>query len=132
MQRIKHLVTEALVYLGAKILLFSLAISLLVAVSFLFTRDFNYRTYSDRLVWVGLFLFVLSLIVWLSVFMAGSQFGVTSFLTKPEEAKKYLKHQQEIRETVEKRYGTAIRIWLIGLVCIGLGALVQIVASKFV
>jgi hypothetical protein len=130
MDRIRRILSQSIEYLLKKILLFSLAISAVVGLSFIFTHGFSFNAYSDRLVWAGLFLFLLSGVVWLGVFTAGSQFGVPGMIKRPEEAKRYFSNQTAIRETVEKRYATAIQVWVIGLVCIGIGVLVQVIGSK--
>jgi hypothetical protein len=130
MDRIRKLLSLTINYLAKKVLIYCLGFSVLVGATFLFTKGFSFDTYSDRLVWAGLFLFLASGIVWLGVFTAGSQFGVPGSIRKPDDARKYFDHQAKIRDTIEKRYDAAIQIWVIGLGCIGIGALVQIMASR--
>ncbi len=130
MDRIRKFFYILISYIAKKILIYCLGFSVIAGVTFLFTKGFSFDAYSDRLVWLGLFLFMASGVVWLGVFTAGSQFGIPASIRKPEEARKYFTHQAEIRETIEKRYDAAIQIWVIGLGCIGIGALVQILASS--
>jgi hypothetical protein len=130
MDRIRKFFYLSVNYLAKKVLIYCLGFSVIVGGTFLFTKGFSFDAYSDRLVWAGLFLFMASGIIWLGVFTAGSQFGIPGSIKKPEEAKKYYEHQAEIHETIEKRYDAAIQIWIIGLGCIGIGALVQILASR--
>jgi uncharacterized membrane protein len=129
MEQIKQTLNRFFAYFGKKILIYSLGISIITGLSFLFTGGFSANAYSDRLVWVGLFLVLASGIVWFGVFVAGRQFGVGT-IKNTQDAKNYLANQAKIQETIESRYDAAVRIWIIGLVCIGLGALVQILAGS--
>jgi uncharacterized membrane protein len=130
MDRIRKVLLHFFEYLGKKVLIYSIGISVIVGITFLITHGFSFDAFSDRLVWVGLFLFLASGVVWLGVFTAGSQFGIPGLIKRPDEAQKYFHHQAEIHDAIEKRYDAAIQIWVIGLVCIGIGALVQVLASR--
>lgn len=130
MERIWILLRRAGAFILKKILLFVAGIAVLTAASFLITRNFSVNAYSDRLVWVGLFLFILAVVVWVGVFFAGVQYGVPTLIRKPEEAKRLITNRQKIQEVVERRYMAAIQIWVIGLLCIVLGAAVQILWGR--
>jgi hypothetical protein len=56
---------------------------------------------------------------------AGRSFGIPMTIRRPAEAKALLDHFVEYRNEVEKRYDVSIKIFLTGLGCIGLSALVQ-------
>lgn len=125
--RIKVFLLRVGGYIVKKVLVFCAGFTVLVGLTFLFTKNFSVVALSDRLVWCGLLLFLASGLVWLGVFVAGGQFGVSGRIRTPDEAKKFFAHQAEMRETIEKRYDAAIQIWVIGLGCIIIGALVQII-----
>jgi hypothetical protein len=129
MEHIKRSLNRFFAYFGKKILIYSLGISFVTGLSFVFTGGFSANAYSDRLVWAGLFLVMASGLIWFGVFVSGRQFGVGT-IRKPEDAKRYLANQAKIQETMEIRYDAAFRVWIIGLVCIGIGALVQIITSR--
>jgi len=126
MDSVKDFLSQAVEYIGKKILLFNLGIAIIVALSFIFTRDLNANNYSDRMVWAGIIFVTLGGLVVLGVAVVARDFGVPPLITKPEHAKKFIAHQHEIFERKEKRYNVAIQLFVIGLVCVALGALVQI------
>jgi hypothetical protein len=103
----------------------ALSFSLIVAVSFIFGGNFSFLAYSERLFWVGLGITFLAGVVGFSASFAGGKFGIPSVIRRPEEAKRFRTHFFEYRAEVEKRYDLAIQMFLIGLACIGVSALVQ-------
>jgi hypothetical protein len=108
------------------ILLVDLVFSLLVAISFVFTRNFSFLAYSERLFWVGLGITVLAAVVAFSATFAGSKFGVPVFIRRPEEARKFREHIGDVRKEAVKREDVSIQLFFIGLGCIAISALVQI------
>jgi hypothetical protein len=126
MDSVKDFLIQAVEYIGKRILIFNLGIAVIVALSFIFTRDLNANTYSDRMVWAGIIFVVLGGLVVLGVTVVARDFGIPPLITRPEHAKKFVTHQKEIFERKEKRYNVAIQLFVIGLVCVAIGALVQI------
>jgi len=130
MEWIRSFLEAAVRYLAIKILVYDLGICVVVGLSFIFTQDLNANSYSDRMVWAGIIGVLLGGIVLLGASSSGMQFGVPPLIKKPEEAKRLVAHENEIRMIKESRYDAAIQIWVIGLFSIGIGALVQILLSK--
>jgi hypothetical protein len=107
------------------VVLVVISFSLIVAVSFVFFGSFSFLTFSERLFWVGLGITLLAGVVGVSASFAGGKFGIPSTIRRPEEARRFRTHFVEYREEVEKRYDLAIQLFLIGVGCIGISALVQ-------
>lgn len=126
MERIFLLARRIVRLLAMKILVYVVGALILTAISFLFTKNFTVNAYSDRMVWVGLFLFLLSVVVWLGIFFAGRPYNVPALIKRPDEAKRYLVNREAIQVIIERRYSVAIQVWLIGFTCILFGALIQI------
>jgi hypothetical protein len=108
-----------------KILVIEAVICLGVALTFLFGGRFSFLAYSERLFWTGMITVVLGGLVGFAVMFSGRGFGIPTMIRKPEDAKKLLDHFGEYREEVEKRYDASLTIWIVGLVCIALSALVE-------
>ncbi|GAP06892.1 hypothetical protein ATHL_01757 [Anaerolinea thermolimosa] len=97
-----------------------------VGVSFLFTRGFTWVAFSERLVWAGIALNMVALIILMAQMSTGKEFGVSSMVRSPAEARRLMENNLEIREKLEKRYDAALLIWLTGMSLIGIGALVEV------
>lgn len=97
-----------------------------VGVSFLFTRGFTWTAFSERLVWAGIALNMVALIILMAQMSTGKEFGVSSMVRSPAEARRLMENNLEIREKLEKRYDAALLIWLTGMSLIGIGALVEV------
>jgi hypothetical protein len=123
--RLKNFLRKALIYIR-NILLVDLGLSLLVAFSFLFTRGFTVLAYSERIFYTGLVITLIAFVVGLAAGFSGKSFGIPMFIRKPEEAKNLLDNFGEYRDLVEQRYDTGIQIFLVGLGCVVVGALVQV------
>ncbi len=124
----KTFLHNALIYIR-NIVLVDLGIILGVAVTFLFRGPFSFSAYSDRLVWAGLGVTLLAGVVGFAVMFTGRGFGIPLMIRRPEEAKRLLAHLPEYRAEVEKRYDTSIQIFVTGLGCIVISALVQILLA---
>jgi hypothetical protein len=123
--RLKEFLRKALIYIR-NILLADLGFALLVALSFLFTRGFTFLAYSERILYTGLVITMIAFVVGLAAGFAGKGFGIPLLIRKPEEAKKLLDNFVDYRELVEQRYDTGIQIFLVGLGCVVVSALVQV------
>ena len=66
----------------------------------------------------------------LAISLTGKSLGIPTRARKPEEARVLLDRHLEVRDAIEKRYNAGIQLWLIGLVCVALSALVQSFGSK--
>ena len=130
MKRIRSFLEEVLRYILRKILVFNIGICVVVGISFLFTQGLNADSYSERMVWAGIAIVILGGLVLIGAGFSGVQFGVPTMIKKPEEAKRLIAHRDEIQKLTEERQDYAIQIWLIGLTCIGIAALVQVLLNK--
>lgn len=113
------------IYYARNVALAILGISLAVIVSFIFGGNISFLAYSERLFWAGLGVTFIGGIVGVSSTFAGRSFGIPAIIRRPEEASRLKTHFFEYREEVEKRLDLGIQIFLIGLGCIGISALVQ-------
>jgi hypothetical protein len=69
---------------------------------------------------------MIAFVVGLAAGFSGNSFGIPMLIRKPEEAKKLIDNFVDFRELVEKRYDAGIQIFLVGLGCIAVSALVQV------
>ncbi|HEX9017994.1 MAG TPA: hypothetical protein VF806_02345 [Anaerolineaceae bacterium] len=127
--RIVEFIKRALVYLG-NILLIDLGVGLLMAVSFIFTGNFTFTALSERIFYAGLGITFLAAIVGLAANFSGRGFGIPVIIRRPHEARALLDHFGEYREEVEKRYEVAIHVFVTGLGCLVVSALVQILFAR--
>jgi hypothetical protein len=123
--RIKTVLIQALVYIR-DILFVDLGICLLVAITFIFTRNFSFLGLSERIFWAGLGTTLIGGVVAFAATFSGRSFGIPTIIRRPKEAKNLLDHFMEFREEVEKRNDVSIRLFVIGLGCIAISALIQV------
>jgi hypothetical protein len=120
----KAVLVKALMYLR-NIVLVDLAIALAVAATFIFTRNFTFTALSERIFWVGLVITLVAGIVAFSAMFSGRSMGIPVTIRKPEEARHFLDHFGEFRAEIDKRHSVSIQLFIIGLGCIVVSALVQ-------
>jgi hypothetical protein len=124
---IVDLLEDGLRYVFKRLLPSILIISACVAISFLITKGFSITAFSDRLVWVGIGLNVVSLFLLMAQMYSGKDYGLGSMVRSVSEARRLMEHNLEIREKIEKRYEAALLVWLSAMGVLGLGALVEII-----
>ena len=124
--RIKAVLLKALVYIR-DVLLVDLGISLIIAFTFIFTKNFSFLAFSERIFWAGLGITLIGGMVGFAAMFSGRSFGIPTIIRKPEEAKKLLDHFQDYREEVEKRNDVSILLFVVGVGCIAISALIQII-----
>ena len=124
----KKIFLRALVY-TRDILLVDLGICLLVALTFLFTKNFTFLVYSERIFWAGLLTTLIGALVAFAAMVSGRSFGIPTIIRKPEEAKNFLDHFEEYLEEVNKRHDVSIRLFVIGVGCIAISALIQTILA---
>lgn len=115
-------------YIVKKILLFDLILAAIAALSFLFTRGFSFTAYSERLLWFSVAVFFVGgTVVMANLFSGGTawSFSFPRNIRTPEKAKQFMDDVPAARKLAERRLDVGIQIWLIGLGCLGLSALVQ-------
>ena len=121
----RNFLLRSLAYLKS-IILVDLVICGIVGLTFLFVGRFSFLAYSERMFYAGIIMVLLGGIVGFAVMFSGRSFGIPVFIRRPEEARRLLDHFSEYREEIEKRYDASILIWLIGLGCIAISALVEV------
>lgn len=126
--RFKTVLLKALVYFR-DILLVDLGICLLVAVTFLFTKKFSFLAYSERIFWAGLVTTLLGGLVAFAAMFSGRSLGIPTIIRKPEEAKNFLDHFEEYIEEVNKRHDVSINLFIVGVGCIAISALIQTILA---
>ncbi|MGE5222565.1 MAG: hypothetical protein ACM3PY_09015 [Omnitrophica WOR_2 bacterium] len=129
MEKIKKGIAQVTVYLLRKILLIDLAIGVGVAISFIFTGRFTFLAYSERMFWAGIAVIMTGGTIMLAVMMTVRDYGIPGRVRKPEEAKDILDRHLEIRQEREQRFDASARLWLIGIGCIAISALVQVLLT---
>lgn len=123
------LVKEGAKYLVRRLLVGVAVITAGVGISFLFTRQFSFSAFSERLVWAGIGLVLLAAIILMGQMSAGKEFGVGSMVRNVGEARRLMENNLQIREKLEKRYDVALLAWLVGMGTIGIAALVDIMLA---
>lgn len=120
----KTVFLRTLVYIR-DVLLAALGICLFVALTFFFTKNFTFLAYSERVFWAGLITTLLGGLVAFAAMFSGRSFGIPTVIRKPEEAKNFLDHFEEYIAEVNKRHDVSIRLFIIGVGCIVISALIQ-------
>lgn len=122
--RMKAALIRVLVYFR-DVLLVDLGICLIVALTFLFTRNFSFVLLSERVFWAGLAATLIAALVAFAATFSGRSLGIPTIIRKPEEAKNLLDHFEEFRDEMNKRHDVSIYLFMIGLGCIAISALIQ-------
>jgi len=97
--------------------------------SFLVAGEFSLQAYSDRLFWGGIGVGLLGGFAVVASLGAYSTLGTPSVLTAPADARIAHSRVGEYLETNARRYGFTIRMISAGVLCIGLSALVGLLAG---
>ncbi len=127
MERVREIFKYVLNYTLRKLLLATIGVTLIVAVSFLFTKQFTFTSFSERMVWTGIGLNLLAGVIVMGQVGVGREFGVNNTVVRTTtEAKKFHDNNLKIRAKLEQRYDAAILVWLVGMSCVGCGALLQL------
>lgn len=123
MRRTQNFIRKSTAYIGMKILLPAIIITVLVGLSFIFFGPFSSLAYSDRMFLTGIAFMVLGTIVIFAQMITTR--GMEIFFGNnrdPELIKKTLNILPGSREEVEKRYNVGAQIWFVGLSCMVIGA----------
>ena len=120
----RRFLIRSLIYLR-NTLVGTAAIAGLILLTFLFTRDLSTETYSERMLYASLIVMIIAGIVVLGARSARRSFGIPSLITKPEHAKKLLDNLGPMQAKMEERIDAGIQLWVVGLACLALSALVQ-------
>lgn len=115
----------------ARILLVSLGVVAAVGISFLFTGGFSSTTFSDRTFLAAIAIMVTGVLVLLAMAVPQQSIGIPTSAEKARETRERAVQKLQERFQNESRYNISIQMWLVGVVCIVMSALVQIILSNF-
>ena len=105
------------------------AVVVLAALSFLvLDGEFTWRIYSDRLFWGGIAVILVGSFAVVSVLGSMNTMGTPSVITAPADAR--IAHEK-IGEYIRMnagRYKFSIRMFVVGALCIGSSALVEVLS----
>ncbi len=110
------------------LLIIWVAIVALIALSFLFWGEFTFKAYSDRLFWGGIAAIVVGGFVVVSALGSYSTLGTPSVLTAPADARIAHERIWEYMKTNAGRYTFTFRMFIVGALCIGTSALVEVLS----
>ena len=122
--QIKNVLGVVVQYIS-KLLIFSLAASVVAGLSFIFTGGINSNALSDRIFWAGMIYMMVAVILVIAISSVGTSQGLPSMIRRPDEAKELMDKNLNVRAALEKRYDLCILLWLAGMSCLGISALVQ-------
>ena len=125
----QKMLVSALNYIVKRVLLYDLILLALALFSFLLTGRFSFVALSERIFWFAVVVFLIAGTVALAQMVPGKIFMFPYNIRKPDEAKKFMEEGVTNREQAEKRFDAGIQLWLIGLVCLAVSALVQILLT---
>jgi Na+/proline symporter len=125
--QVKKVLGSILNYIG-KLLIFSLAATVVAAVSFIFTGGFNANALSDRIFWAGMVYMMVAVVLVIAISSVGIGQGLPAMVRRPDEAKELMEKNLKVRSALEDRYDLCILLWLAGMSCLGISALVQVLS----
>jgi hypothetical protein len=108
------------------VFLFDAIILTLVGASFLIVGGLTLRTYGDRLFWGGIGAIILGGISIFAATGATQMYGLPSVFTAGADSRNVQDRMDDLRKTIARRYGFAFRMCIVGSVCIGLSALIEV------
>ena len=121
----KKLLILSLRYIG-RLLLYSLGASVIASLSFIFTGGLSSVALSERIFWAGMVVMMTSVVLVIAISSVGTGMGLPGMIRHPHEAKELMEKNLQLRGALEKRYDLCILLWLAGMGCIGISALVQV------
>ncbi len=127
--KIKTYTLEILAFAAKKVLLFDVILCLVVALSFLLIGKFSIQAYGERLIWTGIGVALVAGILVSSQTVGGRDFGVPGMFVRTAHAQNLIDFNIEVRQAITQRMGLFPRLFLIGAVLFGLGALIQVLSG---
>jgi hypothetical protein len=113
-----------------KVAVIILVVMIAVGISFLFTQDLTYRTFSDRMTWGAIVCILIAGMGLLSMAGLYRDLGLPDVITRKEQASRLMDVHLELRARIEKRYDFCILFFLVGLGCIALSAILQVIGAN--
>lgn len=108
-----------------RILLYVVIICGLVSVSFLVTGGFSISALSERLVWGGLIIALISGFLVFGSTVGGRDYGLPGAFVRSAHVNDLIEFNITVRQQVESRFDGRIQGFVVGLCVFGVGALVQ-------
>ncbi len=110
-------------YLLRKVLLFDLGIMVLVGLSFLVWKGLSAAEVSNRLVWSGIGIALISGLFFFSNAVGGRNYGIPTYTAA--QSSTLIDWNIEIRKKIDERFDYRFQIFLIGLFAFLVGVLVD-------
>ena len=124
-QKLRQFARAAVDFIFRQVLLADVIIFAVVLVTFIIFGPLTPISLSERVFWAGMLAMFFGAVVTVATMFTGKSLGVPLIIRKPEEARRFLDLGPEIHAEKEKRYNVGARLWLIGLGCVGISALVE-------
>jgi hypothetical protein len=112
-----------------RVLPWGVALDLVIGLSFFIWPGFSYTALSERLVWTGVALFLVSSFLIYAQTAGGRDFGVPGAFMNSAHAAVLHDWNIEIRKDIERRFDFRIQLFLIGLFLFLSGVLAQVLSS---
>lgn len=124
-QKVRAYLIAFLRILFRRILLFVVIICGLVCASFLVTGGFTIPALSERLVWSGLIIALISGFLVFGSTVGGRDYGIPGAFVRSAHVNDLIEFNITVRQQVESRFDGRIQGFVVGLCVFGVGALVQ-------
>ena len=124
-QRIFITVRAILRIFVRKVQLYVALLTVLVGLSFLFTKDFTAAAFSERLVWTGLGTALIGGFLVFGQTVGGRDYGLPGIFTRSVHANDLINFNIEVRQNVEKKFDFTFQLFLVGLILFVFGVLVD-------
>lgn len=126
LRKIGAYIVQFLSFVARKILVFDLALTVLIALSFIIWGPFTSTAYSERLIWTGIGVALIAGILVFGQTAGGRDYGLPGQFTRSAHVQNLIDFNIEVRQAIETKMGIFPRIFIIGAILFGLGALVEI------
>lgn len=128
-ERMKLFLLVMMKFLGTKVLPFTLALLVVVALTFLFWKPFSFPAFSERLVWTGIIVATAAGVVMASQATGGRNYGVPNQFMNTAHGRVLHDWNIEIRRDIESKFDNRILVFLGGVLTFLSGVLVQMVTK---
>lgn len=112
-----------------KVFLIALAVAGLMGASFVFTGGFSAQAYSDRLFMGGVIITFIGVFIFITIAGTRKGMGIPTIARNEEEARKLMENTLELSAKAEKRYDAGAQVWVIGVVCVVLSIVIDLLLS---
>jgi hypothetical protein len=124
-KNIQQAILNVINYVVHKVLLYDLILLGIAALSFVITGQFTFQALSERLFWLGVVVFLIAGTLAMAQMAGGRAIMFPYNIRRPEDAKRFVDEAPMIRERTETRLDLGIQLWLVGIGCLGISALLQ-------